>query len=61
MVLVRWIATVFREIDEVAINAVMKGKLSQGEHREGHAEWEGLKGKQSTNGNVLKFPLCRVK
>jgi hypothetical protein len=33
MELVRWIATVFREIDERAINAVMKGKLSQDEHR----------------------------
>ncbi len=28
MELVRWIATVFREIYEGAINAVMKGKLS---------------------------------
>jgi hypothetical protein len=33
MELIRWSSTVFREIDEVAINAVMKGKLSQGEHR----------------------------
>jgi hypothetical protein len=33
MDLVRWIATIFREIDEVAMNAVMKGKLGQGEHR----------------------------
>jgi hypothetical protein len=33
MELVRWIATVFREIDEGAIDAVVKGKLSQGEHR----------------------------
>jgi hypothetical protein len=33
MELVRWIATDFREIDEGAINAVVKGKLSQGEHR----------------------------
>jgi hypothetical protein len=58
--LVKWIAIVFREIDEVAINAVVKGKLSQGQHRVQHAEWEGLKGKQSTNGSISKFPVCQV-
>ena len=33
MELVRWIASVFREIDEGAMNAVVTGKLSVGEHR----------------------------
>jgi hypothetical protein len=33
MELVRWIASVFKVIDEGAINAVVKGKLSVGEHR----------------------------
>jgi hypothetical protein len=56
--LVRWISTV--EIDEGAINAFVKGKLSPSEHRVWNAEWEGLKGKQSTNGNVSKFPVCQV-
>ncbi len=33
MELLRWIATVFRVIDEGVINAVVKGKLSIGEHQ----------------------------
>jgi hypothetical protein len=32
MELVRWIASVFREIDEGAIDAVVKSKLSVSEH-----------------------------
>jgi hypothetical protein len=32
MEIVRWIASVFREIDEGTIDAVVKGKLSVGEH-----------------------------
>ncbi len=60
MELVRWITTVFREIDDEAINAVMKGKLSQGEHQVRHVKWEDLKGEKSTNGNVLEFSICQV-
>jgi hypothetical protein len=30
---VRWITSVFREIDEGAIDSVVKGKLSVSEHR----------------------------
>jgi hypothetical protein len=33
MELIRWIASVFMEINEGVINAVVKGKLSVGEHR----------------------------
>jgi hypothetical protein len=33
MEFVRWISTVFRKIDVGAINAVVKGNLSQGEQR----------------------------
>jgi hypothetical protein len=61
MELVGWIAAVFREIYLGAMNAVMVSKLNQGENRVRHTEWEGWKGEQSPNGNVLEFPICQVK
>ncbi len=60
MELVGWIATVFREIDLGAMNAVMSNKLNQCKNQVRHTEWEGWKGEQSPNGNVLESPVRQV-
>jgi hypothetical protein len=61
MELVGWITAVFWDIDLGAVNAVVKGKLNQGENLVRHTEWEGRKGKQSPNGNVSEISICQVK
>ncbi len=61
MELVGWIAAVFREIDLGAMNAVVSSKLNQCEYWVQHTEWEGWKGEQSPDGNILEFPVCQVK
>jgi hypothetical protein len=59
MELVGWIATVFRVINKGAMYTVVK--LNQCERQVRHTEWEGRKGKQSSDGNVMEFPIRQVK
>ena len=61
MEIVGWIATIFRETDLGAINAVVSSKLNQCENRVQHTEWEGQKGEQSPDGNVSEFLVRQVK
>ena len=42
------------------MNAVVSSMLNQGENQVQHTEWEGQKGEQSPDGNVLEFPVRPV-
>jgi hypothetical protein len=56
-----WITTVFRVIDLGAMKTVVSSKLNQCENWVQDMEWEGQKGEQSPNGNILEFSDRQVK
>jgi hypothetical protein len=60
MDLIGWITTVFRIIDEGAMNAVVSSNLNQCKNQVQHMEWEGQKDEQSPNGSILEFPIRQV-